>query len=554
MVFSLEAYYVQSGGLKMRVMRAFVLLCGLVLPLGSLAFGADIYISQNTSGSNTGTDCADAHSAVWFNANSAGGNTYHLCGTFTGTAGSTMLTPNSGSAGNVVSILFESGAVLTAPYWGGVSTGAITISGKSYITIDGGANGIIQNTADGTALANQQASQGIFLSSASNIEIKNLTIQNIYANGGSDPNASDTGGQTTADIYVIVPTSSTTSNLSIHNNKLKNARSGVRIDWDGATLTNVQIYNNYISDHCWGIIVGAGGGADSSSSLAFHDNEITDWWNWQCPSLGGICTSGTDLYHTDGFIVFQPLSNANAFAPLIYNNYIHGDLGQGSATAFIFCTNGGGSGSVSNVECQIFNNLLVQVKDPRRTLTTGPWILSTGTQTGPMLIANNTLVGWGGNANVGMELSSIGDTIENNIIENVGHAVETYITPDPTEAVTGWTKNYNVWYNISPGAPAQWAANQQNGHFYSYATWQGAGYGYDANSLTTDPLLNSSYYISSVSSSAYHLGTNLTSLRITALDSDKAGVARPASGAWDAGAFQFVGQPAPPTNLTATPQ
>src|SRR5271157_3872247 len=129
----------------------------MVLFLTSLALGSDIYITQNTSGSDSGADCTNAHSAAWFNANGVGGNTYHLCGTFTGTAGSTMLTPPSGSAGNVLTVLFESGAVLTSPAWGSTSAGAITLSSSSYVTIDGGTNGVIQNSANGTGLAQSQS-------------------------------------------------------------------------------------------------------------------------------------------------------------------------------------------------------------------------------------------------------------------------------------------------------------------------------------------------------------------------------------------------------------
>ena len=170
-------------------MRILTIVCGLVLVLASLAYASDIYIAQNSAGGNTGADCADAHSASWFNSNAIGGNTYHLCGTFTGTAGSTMLTPpNSGSSGNPVKRAFESGAVLTAPYWGG--NGAINVNGLSYITIDGSAggngpacgevsqaevacNGTIQNSANGTALTYQQPSSGIGISSgSSNIEVK----------------------------------------------------------------------------------------------------------------------------------------------------------------------------------------------------------------------------------------------------------------------------------------------------------------------------------------------------------------------------------------------
>lgn len=52
------------------------------------------------------------------------------------------------------------------------------------------------------------------------------------------------------------------------------------------------------------------------------------------------------------------------------------------------------------------------------------------------------------------------------------------------------------------------------------------------------------------------MGTNLRSLGIAALNLDIAGVARPASGAWDVGAFQFSAATgvAAPTSLALVVQ
>src|ERR1022692_300255 len=91
---------------------------------------SDIYIAQNATGGNTGTDCADAHAYTFFNTSgnwasspTAGkispGTTVHLCGTFTGTAGTNELTTQgNGTSGHPITIQFESGALMQAPYWG----------------------------------------------------------------------------------------------------------------------------------------------------------------------------------------------------------------------------------------------------------------------------------------------------------------------------------------------------------------------------------------------------------------------------------------------------
>ena len=100
-----------------------ILLMMFVFAVTVFSSASDIYVAQNTTGGNTGADCADAHSAAWFNTPAnwgSGGNqigpgtTVHLCGVFTGTAGATMLTiQGSGSNGNPVTIKFEESTTQT---------------------------------------------------------------------------------------------------------------------------------------------------------------------------------------------------------------------------------------------------------------------------------------------------------------------------------------------------------------------------------------------------------------------------------------------------------
>src|SRR5271167_3518712 len=70
--------------------------CALLF--ASTASANDVYISQNGNGG--GSSCSDTQSATYFNTPGnwgSGGNqigpgtTVHVCGTFTGTAGGTML-------------------------------------------------------------------------------------------------------------------------------------------------------------------------------------------------------------------------------------------------------------------------------------------------------------------------------------------------------------------------------------------------------------------------------------------------------------------------------
>src|SRR5208282_5826388 len=90
--------------------------------------------------------------------------------------------------------------------------------------------------------------------------------------------------------------------------------------------------------------------------------------------------------------------------------------------------------------------------------------------------------------------------------------------------------------------------------YHGLSAWQ-SGTGLDSQSSAGNADLSSNYHLSA-GSAAIGLGGNLTSLNITALDSDQSGAPRSSSGAWDAGAFVYSGsqasQPNPPTNLTAT--
>ncbi len=172
--------------------RKLLLAVMFVILAATFSAASDIYIAQNATGGNTGADCADAHAASWFNSSSnwgsgsgkiGPGTTVHLCGTFTAPAGSSgyLTFQGSGLSGNPITLLFESGAVLTAPYWSGP---AVLIGAHNYVTVDGGTNGIIQATANGTDLANQQdGGTGVDCGSVnmcSNVRVQNLTIADLY--------------------------------------------------------------------------------------------------------------------------------------------------------------------------------------------------------------------------------------------------------------------------------------------------------------------------------------------------------------------------------------
>lgn len=521
----------------------------LVMVSAGSAFGSatNIYITQ--SGSPTGNCTANVQTPAFFNnaanwgtgANQIGPGTRVLfCGTFTGTAGQVGFTfQGSGTSGNPITLLFDTNAQMSSPYWGSSSTGAITCTGRNYLIMDGGTSGIIQNTANGTSLANQQSSYGIHTSNCTSIEIRNFTIQNIYLNQGSSPSATDTNGQYTGDIYL----QGNSTGDSVHDNVLNNARTGLWVDFDsGHDASNLLVYNNTISDHPWSISLGACNASSTATNVKIYSNDISGWLNWQFP---------TGTYHTDGIIAFNDAegSTCPGMAPIdtfkIYNNYFHGSLGSGSPTGYIACG--------ERTACDIFNNLMV---DTGSNLAAGyVWVYAYG---GPFNIYNNTIVGGSATQNVGINLNAgygtptySTATVKNNVVVNVAYALADYRTSTLAGDIAG--SDNNVWRTNAGGAPSFVYNFGGNPTIMSLASWQSSS-GNDASSVTTDPKLTATYALQS-GSSAIGLAANLTGLGITPLDFDKAGVARSASGSWDGGVYTFgAGSPIAPTGLAAVVQ
>ncbi len=145
--------------------------------------------------------------------------------------------------------------------------------------------------------------------------------------------------------------------------------------------------------------------------------------------------------------------------------------------------------------------------------------------------------------------ATTGITIPDNIASTSQSAL--YI---PSGSTLGTISN-NLYYNIGGGG---W--NYQGGAFSSLSAWQ-ASCNCDSGSTTTNPTLDANY--EPLAGSDHWFGwLYLTSLGISALDSDKAGVLRASSGTctrgvagcWDAGAYQYNSGnqvPNPPTGLSA---
>jgi len=499
---------------------------------------ADIYISSSGAGTQDGSSCANARSASWFNAsdNWGGGgtdidpgDTVRLCGTFVGAANSTILTiQGSGTSGNVITILFEDNAKLQAPYFS--TGGAINGGNHDYITIDGGTNGIIENTDNGSVASGKTYhaySTGIYFNGGNNnLDIKNLTIQNMFINtGGDDSEATDNNGLETACIFVN--DDSSWSNISIHDNTLNNARWGMFLSFEGCTCSDLEIYDNYLEDHCWFFAI-AGGSADNSviTGVAIYENEYADWSLWQYP---------TSSYHTNGLIIYANGSTNCSYGGAFYNNYAHGNLGIGSPSGYIITGCGGGN-------FLIYNNLFVCNDNPVSGMAcvaiynAGGCESSGGAQPINTTVLNNTFIGdadtskvsWQGlairNARIGMSM-----TIKNNIFVDYHHPLEDVDTDFPAFSENGGgsgVTDYNLYYGHTYPVAVDWQTNK------TFTEWQAAPYNQEAHGVEGDPLLTALYKLS-VGSPAIGVGVDLSAIFTT----DKDNVTRAVP--WDMGAYEY---------------
>lgn len=467
----------------------------------------NIYFAQSSAGANDGTSCANAYSVFRFNtadSNWTAGNTLHLCGTFTGTAGATVLTTQgSGSAGNPITLLFEAGAIVEAPYLNGTN-GGVFCNSHSYITIDGGSNGTVRNTLNGTALFNQQTSRGIHSTGCDNLTIKNMTVADMYIR---TENSSDT-----TDTFCIGNRNS--SNVLISSNTLHHCRMAILETNNQAstTETGITISSNTISFASAGMGISAVGSGGVLDDVEVFNNDLGGGaYLWDHP---------TNEFHHDPIHVFQGGVGLGTVTNLrIYNNYFHGIWSRDTVYAGSHITSpvfleSVGTGSL------IFNNVF----DFRTDLNMPSNGLIYCKSTDNCKIYNNTfhLEDDAGVA-IGTAIQIAGTTadIQNNIFHKTDYAIYT-----PGGSVDVSTSNRNVFWEVSAYGES----------FDNFAGWQGDGK--DLNSITTDPQLSTTTYQLPVGSPAIGLGANLTGLGIAALNVDKSSVARHASLAWDAGAYQ----------------
>ena len=546
-----------------KYLATFIYRCFWVVNVSILAYGADTYFASSAAGSANGTSCANAYAisdptyGINVSTNWVAGNTLHLCGTITASSGANQFikAAASGSSGAPITIKFETNAVLAAPYWGGsfnTSGGAIDTVGNSYITIDGGTNGVIQATACGTS--NNSSTCGaanvplvIFANGGSNVTIQNLTLSNIYVHSSvSDENGADSMGIWIGD----------GSNLTVNNTTIHDVNWAVRMSFDRSGPYSNWVYENNTSYNVsHSTFFEQGSGTGTMSGLLIHNNVCHDWANWD---------DAANENHHDCFHVSADGSGGSFTGIQIYNNYAYGDPGSyegsgsggGGSSNFLFSYPN--SGIVGPM--MIFNNV-VDLNVANDYPADG-FVVLDEVGAGSMIVNNTFVNSYGGSYNGGTapmvgHIYTGSVTFENNLFITLPYW-ESF--PDKTS-----TSDYNIMYNSPSNGCGGTLGGSCSTYYFPLSNWQAQGF--DAHSLTGNPLVsgtvgNIQTYAPTSGGAGVGKGVNLTSLGIAALNVDAAGNQRPSSGSWDIGAFQYASSttttsatpPAAPTNLATSVQ
>jgi hypothetical protein len=487
----------------------------------------NLYVAQAAAGGNTGADCANAHAVTFFNtagnwgagAGKIGpGDTAHLCGTIT----SALAAQGDGSAGTPITILFETGAKISLPAC--ATSGCLALSNRHYIIVDGGTNGIIENTDNGSGLGHSQDSVGVEVTSCDHCTIQNLTLRNFYVHtSASDEHGFSADGA----VYSAYTTDGT--NLLIQNNTIHDCHWCIWLNYGGGgSIANISILNNNIYNADHGVAMagyGLGSGSQVLTGLVIAGNSFHDFSNWDITSGG---------YHHDGVHLFSS-NSASASGSQIYNNSCYGALGASITSCFFF--------EQSSPNTLIFNNVMYGFTAPSGNFG----LIGFGDNDGGG-IYNNTMIGLTNNAfyclMIATPSSGTPASFENNAMSGCWMGTAYY----NTSPIVG-TLNYNAYGDAGAGSVGYYI---QTGTNYTLANWR-TFTGKEASSLYSSSLGLSGVGIPAVGSAVISAGVNLTALGITALNTDLAGAARPSSGAWDIGAYQYVSGATTPSVTTSGP-
>ncbi len=457
------------------------------------------------------------------------GTVVHLCGTNTGgaTNAATYLTfQGNGTSGNSITLQFESSAILQAGYWN-ANGGAINMNGKSFVGIDGGGTGVLQNTANGTA-SNHASSTLIFATQCNDCFIRNLELANTYVRAQND--ATNGVDQTQVRAAAI-----SGSRFVFSGNKVHDCGFCIQNFYsDGDTGVQVYLNDFYRMDHGYVLAANA---ANHATNFYMHDNKFHDTANWDAP---GGCP-----YHHDGLHTYSTNLSSTMDGFYYYNNNGFGDWGT-CPTGFVFAE--GGSGTPSHLHNTYWWNNVFVVPPTAGANTNGWFGIFSGEAPGVTQVLYNSFYGGSGTNNgVSMNVGSVNNlTLKGNMVDHDGQLANIgSLTNTPASQV-----DYNFYgYGCQNGNNCF----VYNGSFMgNFANWKATS-GFDAHSpIATQN--NTNQHISSTDASpslgylGFNAGVNLQGLATgplvslsldTTLAGTRTATARPSgSTPWTIGAYQ----------------
>lgn len=471
----------------------------LAIFLACITFSSaeDIYVAQSTSGADTGADCSNAHSVAWLNTSGnwgvgagkvSSGDIVHLCGTIT----TAPVVRGSGSVGNPITIYFEPSAKVSI-----AASTTMQCQSQSYIVIDGGVNGILENTDNGSSLGNQVATSGVYASGSSNLEIKNLTVQNLYVHSLATDNIN------TLDTQGALYMNGFGDNISVHNCLFSNIC--WVLNFQSGSGIGMNIYSNAFLNYDHGVA----GLGNSYSTVNIYNNHFGTTANWD--------TSG-NVWHHDGIHFFfgagATLSGVN-----VYNNLFDGDWGINN-TAYLYFE---GDYTHTNPNAisgmTIYNNAFLEFAG---NLLNNGMALGGGTAWSWL---NNTFAGSGVSNSLGLKTHDGTNTVVEN---NIFSGLTTFISNG-----TNVVLNNNLYAAQVPAGNSPWV--RESVSYNTFSAWVAASG--EANSISTSVAGLNSDGTPQGMSPALRTGVDLSSVFTT----DKAGVTR--SVPWDMGAYAYTQYP-----------
>lgn len=492
-------------------MKKVLFIVIIILCFASPLWAASYYIAQSAAGSEDGSSCANAKAYNWNMDGVVGDDIVWICGSIT----SQLVFAKSGTSGHPVTLKFcsvgDCGAGNAGKLTGTTpnATGNLQCWGAEYVTIDGNSVGIIEATANGTSLANQQtAGKGIY-GYCSNLEIKNLTIQNLYVHDYQTGEPYDDAAPDTYGIYIIDK-----GNVRVHDNIVTHSGRGiVGLNTTGTALTGLEIYNNTTSHSCWGIGTGTGGAGSYWDGAKVYNNTIEMDVNWMSSPASGC--------HNNGFYNWSG-TTGETFGVTnlqIYNNYIHGPLtdpsGTWTSTAMIgFDGYGTQSGTL------IYNNLIVSGAYQRTGTGLNGYISIAHQGETPAKVLNNTIIGYSEKNTPCINDDGAASVYRNNICVQGSFFANSASATSPDS-------DYNDIYDCAK------IGKKQTTEYITIADWRTAISG-DANSITTDPSLDANYKPQMTSPAGVKTGGVDLSASFT---TDKNGDTRTT---WGMGAYKYT--------------